>query len=450
MNKLKILISKYCFNSLDSEEIKFAKSLILIISICCSFCGLAWSSIYYFFFGFGLTTVLPLIFVFIVVSSIFLSHFISNYKVLVYAQLACITWVTAFIQWSLGSIHDSGFVIAWCFLGPIGALLFLNEKDARIWMVMFVLILGITSIGVPTFSMDGAKVTENARTIFYLMNIGVPSTVIFSATTYFLKNLIKQKERNFTLLQITKEKNKEIEKSLRKEKELGQLKTRIVSTVSHQFRTPLAVIQSNTELLEMLTSTGIKQDPEKYKKVTHRITEGISKMTDLMDEVLILGKINSGNIQYIPENLDLVEFLKPLINQFNSIQRDGRMIDFEIEGEANSVYLDTKLLSHALENLISNAFKYSQGKKNPKLIVSFGLKELKMTIKDYGIGIPKAEVPNLFQPFFRANNAAEIKGTGLGLSIAKEYVEMNKGILTLNTTEGIGSSFEIKIQKYTL
>ena len=79
---------------------------------------------------------------------------------------------------------------------------------------MFILILGITSIGVPTFSMDGLKVTENARTIFYLMNIGVPSAVIFSATAYFMKDLIKQKERNFSLLQITNEKNKEIEKSL--------------------------------------------------------------------------------------------------------------------------------------------------------------------------------------------------------------------------------------------
>ena len=141
---MKTLTYKYCFNASDSGDIKFAKSLILIISICCSFCGLAWSGIYYFFFGFGLTTLLPLIFVVIVISSIFISHFTSNYKILVYGQLACIKWVTGFIQWSLGSIHDSGFVIAWCFLGPIGALLFLNEKEARIWMVMFILILGIT------------------------------------------------------------------------------------------------------------------------------------------------------------------------------------------------------------------------------------------------------------------------------------------------------------------
>ncbi|MFT6243667.1 MAG: PAS domain S-box-containing protein [Salibacteraceae bacterium] len=242
----------------------------------------------------------------------------------------------------------------------------------------------------------------------------------------------------------------ELKESLLKEQELGRLKSTFVSTASHQFRTPLTVIQSNSDLLEMLISSSGKEEGEKYKKATNRIKHEISKMTELIDEVLILGKLTSGNIHYSPEDLDLVEFCEALVKQFNSVQEDGRGIDLEIEGEARSVYLDTKLLSHSLCNLVGNAFKYSQGKRNPKLTVSFGVKELKMTIKDYGIGIPKTEVPNLFQPFFRANNATEIKGTGLGLSIAKEYVERNKGTLTVNATEGIGSSFEIKIQKYTL
>ena len=93
----------------------------------------------------------------------------------------------------------------------------------------------------------------------------------------------------------------ELDYSLSKEKELGQLKTSFVSTASHQFRTPLAVIQSNTELLEMLNDMDVKQEPEKYKKITNRITGAISKMTDLMDEVLVLGKLTSGNVHYKPE-----------------------------------------------------------------------------------------------------------------------------------------------------
>jgi len=103
-----------------------------------------------------------------VIPSIFISHFVSDYKILVYAQLTCIVWIPTLIQWNLGSIHDSGFVIAWCFLGPLGALLFLKEKHARIWMLIFLLIVGITVIVVPTFSMDRAQVTKNVRMAFYL------------------------------------------------------------------------------------------------------------------------------------------------------------------------------------------------------------------------------------------------------------------------------------------
>ncbi len=253
----------------------------------------------------------------------------------------------------------------------------------------------------------------------------------------------KVKERTAKLIKS----EKKLRTSLIKEKELGQLKSSFVSTASHQFRTPLAVIQSNVGLLEMFANKKSQEEFEKYKKVNNRITGAISKMTELMDNVLILGKLTSGNIHYNPENVDLIEFLKPLIKQFNSIQRDGRLIDFEIEGEASSFYLDSRLLSHALENLISNAFKYSTGKGNPLLRVIFKLKELIIIIKDYGIGIPNTEILNLFQPFFRANNVTEIKGTGLGLSIAKEYVEINKGEIAVQSTLGEGSCFEITFRK---
>jgi signal transduction histidine kinase len=170
-------------------------------------------------------------------------------------------------------------------------------------------------------------------------------------------------------------------------------------------------------------------------------------MTELMDNVLILGKLTSGNIHYKPQDVDLIEFLKPLIKQFNLIQKDGRSLNFEIKGIPSKIFLDAKLLSHALENLISNAFKYSIGKGNPLLRVIFKPKELIVIVKDHGIGVPKAEISSLFQPFFRANNAAEIKGTGLGLSIAKEYVEVNKGQISAISVLGEGSQFEMTFKK---
>jgi signal transduction histidine kinase len=243
-----------------------------------------------------------------------------------------------------------------------------------------------------------------------------------------------------------KVRTKELEESLEREKEMGLLKTSFVSMASHQFRTPLAVIQSNTELLEIYTSKSEKKELEKYKKVTDRIILAISNMTELMDEVLILGKLTSRNIHYRPKYIDLVELLEGLIIQFNSIQKDDRLLDFEIKGIPYQIFLDSKLLSHALENLISNAFKYSVKRKNPKLQLVFKPQELSIIVQDYGLGIPSEEIENLFQPFFRAENVTEIRGTGLGLSIAKEYIEINKGEIEAKSTLREGSCFEIKFK----
>ncbi|MDB2657604.1 HAMP domain-containing histidine kinase [Crocinitomicaceae bacterium] len=439
---MKTLTYKYCFNASDSGDIKFAKSLILIISICCSFCGLVWSGIYYFFFGFGLTTLLPLIFVVIVISSIFISHFTSNYKILVYAQLACITWVTGFIQWSLGSIHDSGFVIAWCFLGPIGALLFLNEKEARIWMVMFILILGITSIGVPTFSMDGLKVTENARTIFYLMNIGVPFAVIFYATAYFMKDLIKQKERNFSLLQITNEKNEEIEKSLKREKELGILKTNFVSMVSHEFRTPLATINANSDIILRYSDELSRDD---INKRLGKIKSEVLDMTVMLEDILIIGKSDAQKLDFNPVSLDIVSLIKDIIAEYQLSEPKSRTIIFNVSTPIIMIPADKKWIKHIVNNLLSNAIKYSGEDQQIEISIKKEPTGISFSFKDYGVGISKEDIAMLFEPFYRGENVGEISGAGLGLVILQKALNLHNGKIEVESEIGKGSNFRVTL-----
>ncbi|MGY8927913.1 MAG: PAS domain-containing sensor histidine kinase, partial [Flavobacteriales bacterium] len=177
-------------------------------------------------------------------------------------------------------------------------------------------------------------------------------------------SLLKEKQRTIELINS----EKKLKISLLKEIELGDLKSSFVSTASHQFRTPLAVIQSNTELLLMLADRSENKDIEKYTKVTGRIKGEIAKMTKLMDDVLILGKLTSGTLAYVPQELDLVQFCNAMVKQFNSIQMDGRILEFQLIGEPYNVILDSNLLTHALSNLISNAFKYSAEKNNPELI----------------------------------------------------------------------------------
>jgi signal transduction histidine kinase len=317
-------------------------------------------------------------------------------------------------------------------------------------MLVFILIVCISVIFVPCFSEDADQVTEGFRLSLYLMNVITPFMVIFLASRYFFNGLIDQRKKNLSLLKSTREKNIRIRQSLKKEKELGELKSSFVSTASHQFRTPLAIIQSNSELLQILSNNLDEETGQRYKKVTGRITGEIGKMTELMDDVLILGKLTSGSVDFRMQELNLADFCKKLAKEFNDVQPGGRIMNIITDGEPYNVYLDPKLLNHSLSNLFSNAFKYSSGKGNPKLTISFISKGFSLTIEDYGMGIPKSEMPNLFHPFFRANNVTEIKGTGLGLSIAKEYFELNKGILTASSTEGIGSTFEINFKKQEL
>jgi len=139
------------------------------------------------------------------------------------------------------------------------------------------------------------------------------------------------------------------------EKSLGELKSRFVSTASHQFRTPLTVIRSNIELLQMQSDLMDDTLKPKFEKASSRINHEVKRMTALMDDVLILGKINAGRVPFEPKLTDVVRICHELVNEHNSIQNDGRVVKFKIEGKQKKLRLDEKLFSHTISNLLSNA-----------------------------------------------------------------------------------------------
>ena len=224
------------------------------------------------------------------------------------------------------------------------------------------------------------------------------------------------------------------------------MKSRFVSTASHQFRTPLTVIRSNVELLQMQSDLMDDKLKPKFDKASERINHEVKRMTDLMDEVLILGKINAGRVPFEPKLTDVVSICRELVNEYNGIQNDGRKVNFKIEGKQTKLNLDEKLFSHTISNLLSNALKYSEGRGNPEMTLQFNKKSLKIRVTDQGIGIPENEIDNLFQPFFRAANASETPGTGLGLAICKEYIELNGGTIEVKSEQNKGTTFNLEFQ----
>lgn len=228
-----------------------------------------------------------------------------------------------------------------------------------------------------------------------------------------------------------------------KEKKLNELKSQFVSMASHQFRTPLAVIYSNSELLDIKLEhlgTNIIDD---FGAITKRIKSEVDRMTLLMNNILIFGKYESRKIEKEIQPLNFEQLISTLILTYFDNERCGRKINMDITGNAKIFYSDETLLIHILTNLISNAFKYSVGKSNPQLKINYLEKEIEIQVTDFGIGIPKKEMQNLFTSFFRASNTTTIIGSGLGLVIVKQFTEFLEGTIELQSQENLGTQIKL-------
>jgi signal transduction histidine kinase/CheY-like chemotaxis protein len=248
---------------------------------------------------------------------------------------------------------------------------------------------------------------------------------------------IQVEKRTVELVQM----KSQLEIALLKERELGDLKTRFISTASHQFRTPLTVIQSSVGFLDMQSDLLEEKMKPIVRKVNSRIKDEVVRMTNLMNDVLILGEIETRGLKAIKDKVEIVPIIESVIKSHNEIQLDKRKANLVFSGTQYDVELDPNLFEHAFSNILSNAFKYSFNKKAPQVILIFTKQFFQVRVKDFGIGIPQNEQNSLFEPFFRASNISGIQGTGLGTAIVKEYVELMNGEVDFNSEENKGSEF---------
>ena len=234
----------------------------------------------------------------------------------------------------------------------------------------------------------------------------------------------------------------EIQKALAKEKELSELKSRFVSMTSHEFRTPLAVISSSAQILKIF---GHRLDEESKRKHLECIQTYIEHTTQLLDDILLINKAETGNLAFEPAPLDLVPFCQLLTHEIQLSASDYTIV-FSSNSQSNVIgNFDQKILRQILINLLSNAIKYSPN----SAIVNFNLDIIEsiviFSIQDQGIGIPEADQVKLFESFHRAENVGNIPGTGLGLSIVAKCVDLHKGAIAVNSQLGKGTTFIVKI-----
>lgn len=244
-----------------------------------------------------------------------------------------------------------------------------------------------------------------------------------------------------TLAQLERSKD-EIAFALEKEKDLSDLKSRFVSTVSHEFRTPLATILSSSALIAKYITA---EDNEKRLKHTLRIRESVKHMNAMLEDLLSLGKLEEGLISASRSTFGLDAFLQDFVMEMKEIAKPGQHIHCSLTGDT-MVDTDKRLLKNVLINLVSNAVKFSPEDSVIQITSHCERGMLTISVKDSGIGISDEDQQHLFERFFRARNAANIQGTGLGLHIVSKYLELLHGDIALNSKLGEGTTFTIHIQ----
>ena len=235
-----------------------------------------------------------------------------------------------------------------------------------------------------------------------------------------------------------------LNEALKKERELGDLKSRFVTMASHEFRTPLSTILSSASLVGRYTEG---EEQPKRKKHIDRIKEAVGNMRDILEDFLSLGKLEEGQIDVNIEELtkeEVREELVKVVSRMDQLTKKGQLIKLDCS-LTRSIKLDKRLIGNLVSNLLSNAIKFSPEDSTIHIRCNFKADQFELIIKDSGIGISTEDQRHLFERFFRAKNASHIQGTGLGLNIALKYVELMRGKITCESEINEGTTFLIQI-----
>ncbi len=230
--------------------------------------------------------------------------------------------------------------------------------------------------------------------------------------------------------------------AVQREKELSEMKSKFVSTASHEFRTPLATMLSSAELLEHYSES---LSPAERVNILQTIQGSAKRMSEMIDDVLTLGRVESGVLKLNLGPTNLRELCSRVVSEFRIAQGKQHIITLDDRFDRPDVTMDERLLRHILNNLLSNAVKYSPQGSEVTFSLSRRDEQATIEIEDRGIGIPLEDQPRMFESFHRASNVENRPGTGLGLAIVKKAVELHGGEISLTSAVGSGTRFTVMI-----
>ena len=289
-----------------------------------------------------------------------------------------------------------------------------------------------------TFSGEILNYTKSGEKIWLYLNIAA----VYNDANQLINYVAV--ENDITLIKQAEER---LQKAMEKERELNRFKTQFVNLASHQFRTPLATIRSSIDLLDLkMESAGLNSEfVELFQRQKAIMAEETIRMTELMENILDIGRIDEGKIELTKRNVPFKQFMDTFVASNTELSGSHRTLNYQFDAPNHIISLDEIVLRNVLRNIVSNAFKYSVNKPAPELVVNFQNNAFVIAVKDYGIGIPQKDQQFLFQSFFRASNAKIFPGSGLGLMIAKKLIMLHGGDIDIESNMDQGCTVTIKL-----
>jgi len=250
--------------------------------------------------------------------------------------------------------------------------------------------------------------------------------------------------KNYTekLEKTVKERTLQLSEALDKEKELNELKTRFLSLVSHEFKTPLSSILTSVTLLSKYTAT---EQQEKREKHVNTIKNKVRHLDTILTDFLSIERLDSGKVNYYMQEFLLSKLLNEVVYNANMLLKTGQKIAYPQEIDLILVLFDEKILELVLSNLLHNAIKYAPENTTIDIKVTQENNNLAIHVIDQGIGISSKDQVHIFDRYFRADNALLIQGTGIGLNICKQHLENLGATINFISVENSGSTFTVNI-----
>jgi PAS domain S-box-containing protein len=252
--------------------------------------------------------------------------------------------------------------------------------------------------------------------------------------------------KNYTqhLENTVEERTEQLREALKAEKQLNELKTKFLSLVSHEFKTPLSSILTSNSLLSKYTKT---DQQEKRDKHINTIKEKVKYLDNILTDFLSIERLDTGKVKYNISTFPLSKIINEVVYNSNTLLKEGQRIQYPKDIDGITVSFDEKIMELALSNLLHNAIKYSKEDTNIELRVTEEDEKLYIDIIDQGLGIPEEDQPFIFERYFRASNVLTDQGTGIGLNIVKQHMQNLEADISFESESGVGSTFTLAIPK---